>query len=213
MRSYGQYCAVARALDVVGDRWALLIVRELLLRGSCRYTDLCGGLPGIATNLLAGRLRDLEGAGVVRRVDAPPPVATTVYELTSRGSGLAPVLHALGTWGGDLMAQPQGADEFRSHWLALPISRLTDSTPDGPPVTIEIRTGDQPLIVETVDGNVRARPGIAEHPDAVLVGAPDVVMAVLRGHLDLTEAERRGLRLDGDAAAIQRLRPAPWSEG
>src|SRR6266511_1217331 len=201
MRSYGQYCAVARALDVVGDRWALLIVRELLLRGSCRYTDLYGGLPGIATNLLAGRLRDLEGAGVVRRVDAPPPVATTVYELTSRGSGLAPVLHALGTWGGDLMAQPQGADEFRSHWLALPISRLTDSTPDGPPVTIEIRTGDQPLIVETVDGNVRARPGIAEHPDAVLVGAPDVVMAVLRGHLD------------GTAAAIQRLRPAPWSEG
>jgi DNA-binding HxlR family transcriptional regulator len=213
MRSYGQYCAVARALDVVGDRWALLIVRELLLRGSCRYTDLRDGLPGIATNLLVARLRDLEGAGVLRRVDAPPPVATTVYELTSRGSELAPVLHALGTWGGELVAQPQGADESRGHWLAFPISRLTDNTLDGPPVTIEIRTGDQPLIVETVDGNVRARPGIAEHPDAVLVGAPDVVMAVLRGHLDLTEAERRGLRLDGDAAAIQRLRPAPWSEG
>lgn len=209
MRSYGQYCAVARALDVVGDRWALLIVRELLLRGSCRYTDLRDGLPGIATNLLVARLRDLEGAGVLRRVDAPPPVATTVYELTSRGSELAPVLHALGTWGGELMAQPRGADEFRSHWLAFPISRLTDSAPDGPPVNIEIRTGGQPLIVETNDGSVRARPGTADHPDAVLAGPPDAVIGVLRSRLDIAEARRQGVRIEGDLAAIRRLQPTP----
>jgi len=209
MRSYGQYCAVARALDVVGDRWALLIVRELLLRGSCRYTDLRDGLPGIATNLLAARLRDLEGAGVLRRVDAPPPVATTVYELTSRGSDLAPVLHALGTWGGELMAQPQGADEFRSHWLAFPISRLTDSTPDGPLVTIEIRTGDQPLIVQTIDGGVRVRPGTAEDPDVVLAGPPDAVIGVLQSRLGIADARRRGLRIEGDMAAIRRLQPTP----
>ena len=209
MRSYGQYCAVARALDLVGDRWALLIVRELLLRGACRYTDLREGLPGIATNLLVARLRDLEGAGILRRVDAPPPVATTVYELTSRGSDLAPVLHALGTWGGELMAQPQGADEFRSHWLAFPISRLTDSTPDGPPVTIEIRTGGQPLIVETIDGSVRARSGTADDPDAVLAGPPDAVIGVLRSRLDIAEARRRGLRIEGDIAAIRRLQPTP----
>jgi DNA-binding HxlR family transcriptional regulator len=194
---------------VVGDRWALLIVRELLLRGSCRYTDLLDGLPGIATNLLAARLRDLEGAGVLRRVDAPPPVATTVYELTSRGSELAPVLHALGTWGGKLMTKPQGADEFRSHWLALPVSRLTDSTPEAPPLTIEIRTGDQPLTVETIDGGVRVRPGTAENPDAVLVGPPDAVLGVLRSRLGLAEARRRGLRIKGDAAAIRRIQPPP----
>src|SRR4029453_13069711 len=117
MRSYGQYCAVARALDVVGDRWAFLIVRELLLLGPCRYTDLRNGLPGIATNLLADRLRDLEEAGVVRRVHAPPPIATTLYELTPRGAELGSVLKALGTWGAELMARPQGGDAFRSYWL------------------------------------------------------------------------------------------------
>ena len=77
MRSYGQYCSVAKALDVIGDRWTLLIVRELLLRGACRYTDLKNGLPGIATNLLADRLRELEAAGIVVREQAAPPVATT----------------------------------------------------------------------------------------------------------------------------------------
>ncbi|HEY6225275.1 MAG TPA: helix-turn-helix domain-containing protein, partial [Gemmatimonadales bacterium] len=82
MRTYAQYCGLARALDVVGDRWTLLIVRELLLRESCRYTDLLSGLPGIATNLLAGRLADLEAAGVIVREEAPPPIATTIYRLT-----------------------------------------------------------------------------------------------------------------------------------
>lgn len=211
MRSYRQYCAVARALDVVGDRWTLLVVRELLLRGACRYTDLQDGLPGIATNLLADRLRDLEGTGVVQRVDAPPPVATTLYELTPRGSALGPVLHALGVWGSDLMVAPQSADAFRSHWLAFPISRLTDNAPGTAPVTIQLRTGEQPMIVEIVDGSVCARPGVAEHPDAVLSGPPDILIGVLRGDLDLARAKRRGLRFRGDVGAIQRLRPASSS--
>ena len=84
MRSYGQYCSVAKALDVVGDRWTLLIVRELLLQGPCRYTDLRNGLPGIATNLLADRLSELESAGLVRREEAAPPVATTLFLRYSR---------------------------------------------------------------------------------------------------------------------------------
>jgi DNA-binding HxlR family transcriptional regulator len=212
VRSYGQYCAVARSLDVVGDRWALLIVRELLLRGSCRYTDLRDGLPGIATNLLAGRLRDLEDAGVVRRIDAPPPVATTLYELTARGSELAPVLHALGSWGAELMARPQGSDVFLGHWLAFPISRLRDNAPDSPPITIQIHTGDQPVIVETVDGSVRARPGTADHPDAVVSGAPDALIALLRGQLDIAEANEHELRLEGRPAALQRLQPTPSTQ-
>jgi DNA-binding HxlR family transcriptional regulator len=209
VRSYGQYCAVARALDVVGDRWALLIVRELLLRGSCRYTDLRLGLPGVATNLLADRLRDLEAAGVVQRVDAPPPIATTLYELTPRGSELAPVLRALGIWGAELMDRPQGADTFRSHWLALPLGRLTDNAPDSPPTTIQLRTGDQPMVVETADGTVSARPGTVEHPDAVLTGPPDSMIELLRGRLDVAQAKRRGLRVEGNVAAIQRLQPTP----
>ena len=86
MRSYDEYCALAKSLDVVGDRWTLLIVRELELRGACRYTDLRNGLPGIATNLLADRLRELEAAGLVAREEAPPPVATTLFQLTERGN-------------------------------------------------------------------------------------------------------------------------------
>src|SRR5579884_2350481 len=118
MRSYGQYCAVAKALDVIGDRWTLLIVRELLLRGPCRYTDLQHGLPGIATNLLADRLRELEQAGVIRREAAPPPVATTLFRLTSEGEELEPVIRALGRWGARFMPEPDGEEQFRSHWLA-----------------------------------------------------------------------------------------------
>src|SRR6201998_897121 len=99
MRSYGQYCSVAKALDVIGDRWTLLVIRELLLQGPCRYTDLRNGPPGIAPTLLAERLRELEAAGLVRREEAAPPVATTLFHLTEAGAGLEPVLEALGTWG------------------------------------------------------------------------------------------------------------------
>src|SRR3954465_10675592 len=103
MRSYDEYCAIAKSLDVIGDRWTLLIVRELTLRGACRYTDLRNGLPGIASNLLAGRLRELEHAGVIAREDAPPPVATALFRLTPRGEHLRPVLEGLGRWGIPLM--------------------------------------------------------------------------------------------------------------
>src|SRR5438445_11013915 len=99
MRSYGQYCGLAKALDVIGDRWSLLIVRELLLHDALRYTDLRGGLPGIATNLLADRLRQLEQAGVVEREEAPPPIARTLFRLTERGRRLRPAIHALMSWG------------------------------------------------------------------------------------------------------------------
>src|SRR5215470_14053440 len=104
MRSYGEYCSIAKALDVVGDRWTLLIIRELLIRGGCRYTDLKDGLPGIASNLLADRIRELEEAGLVRREEALPPVATTLFHLTDSGAELLPVLDAIGRWGVRFMA-------------------------------------------------------------------------------------------------------------
>src|ERR1700747_3711025 len=119
MRSYGQYCSVAKALDVIGDRWTLLIVRELLLRGPSRYTDLRDGLPGIATNLLAERLRELEEAGVVAREQAPPPLATALFRLTPRGEQLRPVVEHLLLWGAPLMAVQKPEDAVRSEWIAF----------------------------------------------------------------------------------------------
>ena len=98
-RTYGDSCGIARALDIVGERWALLVVRELIL-GPKRFTDLRAGLPRIGPDMLAARLRELEGAGVVRRAVLPPPAASKVYELTEWGAELAPVLQALGRWGG-----------------------------------------------------------------------------------------------------------------
>ena len=208
MKTYREYCALAQALDVVGERWTLLIVRELLIQGAARYTDLRNGLPGIATNLLADRLREMEQAGLVSREDAPPPVATTLFRLTPRGQELKPVVEALGRWGGPLVARPIGDDEFRSHWLALPIElHLTDNAPKEPPITIEVRTADEPMLVETVDGKVRARPGRAEHPDAVLTGTASQVLGLLTGKLDLAEARRRGAKFEGDAKAIERVQP------
>src|SRR6058998_252907 len=136
MRSYGQYCSVAKALDVIGNRWSLLIIRELLLQGPCRYTDLRNGLPGIATNLLAERLRELEAAGVIAREEAPPPIATTLFRLTPRGEQLRPVLDELTRWGVPLMAEQDPDDAVRSHWLAAALELvLTDRQPDAAPAT------------------------------------------------------------------------------
>lgn len=209
MRSYGQYCALAKALDVVGDRWTLLIVRELSIRGPSRYTDLRQGLPGIATNLLVDRLREMEENGIVRRVDAPPPVATALFELTDRGRELLPVLMALGTWGAPLMGDRREGEEFRSYWVKYPLERLfVDASPHEPPVTVELRMGDEPMIVETDDGRVRAHPGSAEHADAVVTGEPEVVIQLLRGVIDLRTARRRGLRVEGDTKALARVQPA-----
>jgi len=208
MRSYGQYCSVARALDAIGDRWSLLIVRELLLRGPCRYTDLLGGVPGIATNLLADRLRELEKAGILGREQAPPPVATALFALTPRGEQLAPVMRELGRWGAPLMAEPGGDAAFRSRWLKLPVELfLSDQTPDRPPVQIELRTGDEPMTIRTGDGEVRAHPGAAEDPDLVLSGTPQLVIGVLSGRLGLGDASADGLQYDGDPGALTRVRP------
>ena len=107
------------------------------------------------------------------------------------------------------MTRPQGSDQFRTHWLAFPLSRLIDNSPDLPPITIQIRTGDQPIIVETVNGSVHARPGTVEHPHALLEGPPELVIGLLRGRITQTHAKRRGLRVAGDKTAIARLQPTP----
>jgi DNA-binding HxlR family transcriptional regulator len=209
MRSYRQYCSVAKALDVVGERWTLLIVRELLLRGPSRYTDLRAGLPGIATNLLADRLRELEQAGIVGREDAPPPVATTLFRLTPRGEELKSVLGALGRWGIPLMREPSSEDTFKSHWLHLPVETfLADHHPEQPPVTIQVNTGDQPVVIETEAGEVRLSQGPANRPDAVLTGEPQPVLGLLSGRLTLGQARHQGVQYRGDPATLSRVLPA-----
>ncbi len=208
MRSYGQYCGMAKALDLIGDRWALLIVRALLIRGSCRYTDLREGLPGIATNLLVDRLRELEQSEVVTREVAPPPIATTLFRLTPRGEELEPIVYQLGCWGAPLLAKAPKTDAFRTHWFALPARHwLRDHKPDQPPIKIELRTGNQPLAVETVNGAIRTRPGAVEHPDAVITGTPQLIAAVLSGKLDLAQARAAGLQYKGDPETLRRLQP------
>jgi DNA-binding HxlR family transcriptional regulator len=197
---------VAKALDVVGDRWVLLIVRELMTSGPSRYTDLMKGLPGIATNLLADRLREMEKADVVRSWAAPPPVATTLFSLTERGEALRPVLEELGRWGAPMMGVPQPNNVFRSHWLVFPFDAyLTDRSPSEPPVAIEVRTGDEPMVIETTDGKVRTRRGAVEKPDAVLEGRPGLILGLLAGRFDLAEARRRGLDFKGSKKVLARI--------
>ena len=199
MRSYGQYCAVAKGLDVIGDRWSLLIVRELLLRGPSRYTELLHGLPGIATNLLADRLRDLEAAGVVTRADG-------AFALTPRGLELESVLRAIGRWGAPLLAQADADDVFQSHWLAFPLRELlTDHAPSRPPRTLEVQTGDAAVTVEVGNGAVRIRPGQADDADATLAGPVRQLLPVLAGRVPLARA--RGVRFEGDRAVLRRLQP------
>jgi DNA-binding HxlR family transcriptional regulator len=206
MRSYQQYCAVAKALDVVGDRWVLLIVRELMTSGPSRYTDLLKGLPGIATNLLADRLKEMEKNGIVRSYAAPPPVATTLFELTERGQSLRPLLEELGRWGAPMMGVPQPGNVFRSHWLVFPLEAyLEDKAPNEPPVAIEIRTGDEPMVVETLEGKVRTRRGTLANPDAVLTGRPGLILGLLSGRLALAEAKKRGLEFHGRTSALRRV--------
>jgi DNA-binding HxlR family transcriptional regulator len=208
MRSYGQYCSVAKSLDVIGDRWTLLIIRELLLRGACRYTDLKNGLPGIATNLLADRIRELEAAGLVRREEAPPPVATTLVHLTEAGAELEPVVKALGWWGLRYMAGPADADQFRGQWFAYVVEFfLRDRDPGGPPATIELRTEAGPAVIEVSGGEVRFRVGSVPHPDLVLAGRPQLIDALISGQLSADEVTAYGLEISGDAGLLDRVLP------
>jgi DNA-binding HxlR family transcriptional regulator len=207
MRSYGQFCGLAKALDLVGERWSLLIVRELLL-GPRRYTDLHKGLPGIATNLLATRLTSLEEAGIIAREEAPPPVATTLYRLTPRGAELRPVIEALGRWARPLMAQGVKGDAFRAEWLALPAQLyLADREPNRRPAMIEVRAGEQPIVIEASGGVIRTRLGPAPNADVVITARPDLALALLLGRVDLPTARSRGLALEGDARVLKRFKP------
>ncbi|MFF0269981.1 winged helix-turn-helix transcriptional regulator [Kribbella sp. NPDC004536] len=208
MRSYDQYCSIARALDVIGDRWTLLIVRELLLQGPCRFTDLKNGLPGVATNMLSGRLRELEQTGLITRYDAPPPVASVLYELTQDGADLEPVLKQIGLWGLRRMAEDRADDTFQASWLAYaPAWFTTDADPDGPPATIQLVAGEQKAVIALEAGRVRTWVGDVERPDLVIDGPPRAVLGLVIGMTDLKAAKALGSTIRGKRQLLQRLRP------
>lgn len=208
-RSYGQLCGLALALDAIGDRWSLLIVRELLVRPEgARYTDLRDGLPGVATNLLADRLRALEQAGVIRREAIRPPVATAVFRLTERGAALRGAVEALALWGGEAVPSTRGDAEFRTRWLTLPVEAvLRDGRPQDPAVRIEIRTGEEPLEIEIAAGCVRTAPGPVRDgiPDLVVSGPPKAILGLVAGKLPVAAAPGMGVQFVGDRGVLERV--------
>jgi DNA-binding HxlR family transcriptional regulator len=174
VKRYHQYCPVAHALDLIGDRWALLIVRELML-GQRRYTDLADALPGIGTNILAGRLRHLEGAGVVRRTKLPPPAAVVVYELTADGRALDDVLRSLAHWGGRTMGSPEAGDCWSTY--AVHARFRPEAAVDG---TYEIRfAGGEVMSVEVRDGALTTVRGEAQEPTLVVEAEPTGLHALI----------------------------------
>ena len=202
-RSYGQYCTVARALDVVGERWTLLLVRELST-GPKRFKDLLEGLPGIGTNLLANRLKTLEGEGIVRRATLPPPAGSNVYELTELGGSLEPVIMALSRWGARLLDAPREEEDLRAGWAAVAMqSALGRGTADGRPGTYEFRIDGEAFHVRIRDSEeeerVEVKQGPASDPDLVVIGAAETFLAVVSGRRSPEEAvQSRALRAEGE---------------
>jgi len=191
-KRYKQYCPMAHGLDLVGERWSLLIVRELLEHGQLRYSDLHGQLGGCGTNILAARLKDLERGGVVRRRRLPPPAASTVYELTEYGEDLRPVLHQLAHWGARSLGPPS-ADDLQPGWLVGALGMAFSRAATG--VCVELRIGDE--LASLVDGDVLAGP--AEQPDAVITAEPEGFYRLVVDR-DLDAVSVRGSR-----TAVRRL--------
>src|SRR4051794_5665168 len=201
MRSYRQYCGLARGLDVIGDRWVLLIVRELL-PGPRRYGELLDGLPGIATNLLADRLRAMEDDGLLVKGDDDR------YALTERGDALRDVVYAIGRWAYPLMGTMQPDETFRSHWIVhFVVAMFPGEDPSRPDLVVEVRPGAQPMTVISEDGRVRVEWGPARAPDLVLTGPPDAIAGLFSQRLDLDEAKARGVAVTGDGRRLRKLRP------
>jgi DNA-binding HxlR family transcriptional regulator len=206
MRSYKQRCGLAKALEIVGDRWTLLIIRELMIRESCRYTDIRNGLPGIASNLLAERLQELEGAGILFREEAPPPIATTLYRLTDRGRALEGSLLQLGAWGAPLLADRIKGEKLQAHWLVLPLRLyLKDRFPHKPRVGIDVRAGDESIAIVASGGKVDVRLGRAETPTSVVSGKPGTVLQLFTGRLGLPDALAAGLLWEGPRDTLDRV--------
>jgi DNA-binding HxlR family transcriptional regulator len=205
MRTYGDGCAIARGLDLVGERWALLVVRELLL-GPKRYTDLRRGLPNASPNVLTQRVGELERAGIIRRRKLPPPAGTRVYELTDWGRELEEIVISLGRWAArspsGLSGGPVGAD---SMILAMR-SRFDPGAAHELRALYELRLGEDRFRIEVADGELDVVRGEAGHADATIDTDPNTLAAVLWGGRTLVAAQRaREMAIEGDKTAVERF--------
>jgi DNA-binding HxlR family transcriptional regulator len=205
-RSYDQYCAVAKALDLIGERWTLLILRDLVHLGPRRFSDLRDGLPGIGANLLTQRLRRLEREDLVRRRRLPPPGRGVVYELTDLGAALEPTIIELGRWGGRFMGERQRGEVFfpSGHISAIRASfRGEDAR--GVRATYEFGIDGERFHVEIDDGAVTAAIGEADSPDLVIETDVPTSIALMQRELSPAQALRaRAVRLEGTEEEFQR---------
>jgi DNA-binding HxlR family transcriptional regulator len=201
-RSYHDACGIARALDVVGERWALLVVRELLL-GPRRFADLRAALPHASSNLVTDRLRELSGHGVVTRRRLPPPAASWVYELTARGRQLEPVVLALGAWG---VQFPHRHEDASLSAVSVLIYLRSAARPGLPPATYRVQLGEQVWTVRSGAGAVRVEPGEPAGFDGGLATDPRTLNALLGDPAGLDAAVAAGTAtVTGDPAAVRTL--------
>jgi DNA-binding HxlR family transcriptional regulator len=199
-RTYNQYCGVARALDLVGERWALLVVRELTLGGK-RFTDLKDGLPGIGTNVLATRLRQLEADGIVEKLRLAPPAATTIYVLTDHGRELVPAMQALGRWGARSLGEPQPAQAMRAEWFAVALTAFFDAGAAGETdATIRLDVPDGPYSVTIHDGALRV-----DRTDAPADLSLSTDIGALIAYLSGEDVPAQALGASGDTELLERL--------
>jgi DNA-binding HxlR family transcriptional regulator len=205
-RSYGQLCPFAHALDLIGERWALLVVRELLL-GAKRFSDLAEGLPGIGTNILSARLRELEAAGVIVRRRLPPPAGSRVYELTEWGRELEDVMMALGRWGAKSPAFGDSAAVVKPEWAVLALKALfpPEAVADVPS-TIELRFGEDAYAIHVAHDGLDIRHTEATDPEVVISLDVMTLVGILRGALGPSQALKSGaVKLEGQRRAFERF--------
>ncbi len=203
-RSYEQACTLARTLDLIGERWTLLIVRELML-GPQRFTDLLHRLPGIGRNLLAARLRHLEEAGLLERDRLAPPAASRVYRLTEDGRALGPAMAELGRWGAERLPTPPRDFVFRPGWAVFPMSYMADrDAAEGLDETWEFRVDGEAFHLRVRDGRVVPRAGSAERPDLVITLDGATLRGLFFEGLDPMEAVAGGrVAVEGAPESLQ----------
>lgn len=207
-RTYNQHCGLAHALDLTGERWTLLIVRELMA-GPRRYTDLADGLVTVPTNLLASRLKQMEAGGLVRRRQLPAPASSVaVYELTEMGESLGPAVVALARWGMQTLPPTPEGRPFRAHWLVLALqARFEPDTARGVSESYEFRIDHDDVVhFEVRDGEGTAGMGAATDPAVVISADADTFLALTAGAMPPEEAIARGARIVGKPAALARMR-------
>ncbi len=204
-RTYNQTCSVAGALDVLGERWTLLLVRELLT-GPKRYNDLLDALPGIGTNLLADRLKSLTNDGLITQSKLPPPAAASVYELTEAGKRLEPVLLELVRWGKRYQRKARKSATYRATWTAVAMRAFfRPERARGVRLSCEFRVGDEVLNAVVRDGELRSGAGSALDPDVVVTTTPEVFRRFESGD-DPADLEKTGKwALTGTAAALKKF--------